>query len=62
MQATAVQNDALPLVYEGGHQTNQRNITDTDMIYSYRYLKYSTETLHVTTLNLEAIPKEPYRK
>lgn len=35
MQRTALKNDALPFAYEGGHQTNQRNITDTDMIRSY---------------------------
>lgn len=58
MQWTALKNDTLPFAYDGGHQKKQRNITDTDMICSYWHLKYSTETLHVTTLNLEATPKE----
>lgn len=58
MQWTALKNAALPFVYERGHQINQRNITNTDTTRSYWYLKYSTETLRVTTPNLDAIPEE----
>lgn len=58
MQSAALQNSAILFAYEVGHQINQRNTTDTDVICSCWYLKYSTETLHVTTLNLKAIPNK----
>lgn len=53
---TAIKDDILPFVYEGDTNKAQKKLVI--LICTYWYLKHSTEILHVTTLILEAIPKE----